>query len=96
MPRNKSKLPSMRKSRATPMKLLNIVFDKFVIPFLTKLKAGAKSWVSTIIGIAMIILGIFDGESPNREAIMGGIALIFVRDGDKSSQDSGVRPIPIK
>jgi len=72
--------------------LLPWAVKKFALPLLGALRAGLKNWITTLIGVAMIILGIFDGAEPSIEAITAGVALIFARDAGKSSQDSGIRP----
>lgn len=64
------------------------------------------NWKTTLGGIGVILTAVgvalnaaFDGDpttvvqvEPLVVEVMVGLALIFARDGDKSSQDSGVRP----
>ena len=77
---------------AQPINLMKSLLEKLALPLLTSLRAGLKNWITTIIGVCMIALGIVDGSEVSIEAIMGGIALIFARDAGKSSQESGIRP----
>lgn len=72
--------------------LLPWAIDKFALPVLRSLRAGLKNWITALLGVALIIQGIFAGAEPNMEVITAGIALIFARDAGKSSQDSGIRP----
>ena len=86
------------KRNAEPIRLKNVMkklLEKLLLPLVKKLRAGAKSWATTIAGIGLILVSVFGEDQINVEGIIGGIALIFARDADKSSQDSGIRPIVI-
>ena len=72
------------------------LLQKLLLPLLVGLRAGLKNWITTLVGSAMIVIGIFDGAEVNIEAVMAGVALIFARDAGKSSQSSGIRPEILK
>ena len=65
--------------------------ERISLPVLRKLRAGLKSWATTVAGVATIILGIVGGAEVNMETVVLGVALIFARDGGTSSQESGIR-----
>jgi hypothetical protein len=77
---------------AQPINLMKSLLEKLALPLLTSLRAGLKNWITTIIGVCMIVMGIFDGGEVSMEIITAGIAMIFARDAGKSSQESGIRP----
>ena len=70
------------------------------------MKSIQANWKTTLGGVGVVLTAIgvalnraFDGDPETNVQIellvveiMAGLALIFARDGDKSSQDSGVRP----
>lgn len=71
-----------------------------------KLKAILKNWKTTLAGVGVLLGGVSviaktlsDGWQPGDmelltgagTAVAAGFGMIFARDADKSSQDSGVR-----
>lgn len=80
------------RAKREPIQLMKKLLSKLTLPLLTALRAGLKNYITTIIGVCMIVMGIFDGHDVSMEIITAGIAMIFARDAGKSSQDSGIRP----
>lgn len=80
---------------AQPITMKNILL-KLVAPAAVILRSILKNLTTTLIGVAVVILGVFDGTEPNVAMILSGISAIFARNAWTSSQESGIRGETIK
>lgn len=98
---------ALKKSAEPKSKTIKGKVVDFVASRNDTVKTALVNWKTTVGGLATLFGGVtlilttlqdgwqggdFDQLSAGITAITGGFALVFARDADKSSQDSGIRP----
>lgn len=101
-----SRTPEHREPAGPKSESLKGKVADFILKRNNTVKTALINWKTTVGGLATLFGGVtlilatlqdgwqsgdFDQLSAGITAITGGFALVFARDADKSSQDSGIR-----